>query len=91
MVKAIAELAGTPQDDFVDLGRYAPPRERGRGKGKGARGKAPVDFVALADIPATIAKWEREMQSLADALEFEKAAELRDRIKALEDRQLALG
>lgn len=38
-----------------------------------------------------IGKLEQEMKELADKLEFEKAAELRDRIKKLRQRQLEMG
>jgi excinuclease ABC subunit B len=41
-------------------------------------------------IPKIVAELEREMQKAAEALEFEKAAQLRDRIVALKDLQLGL-
>jgi len=46
--------------------------------------------VPLKDIPKTIKKLRKEMLAAAKKLEFEKAAELRDRIKQLEDMELAL-
>jgi excinuclease ABC subunit B len=76
IVKAIQELAGTPQDDFVDLGQAALPR----GRGKKA---VPVD-----DLPKMISSLKRQMFDLAEELEFEKAAAVRDRIAELE--QMAL-
>jgi excinuclease ABC subunit B len=42
------------------------------------------------EIPAIVAELEREMKAAAGALEFEKAAQLRDRILALKDLQLGL-
>jgi len=41
-------------------------------------------------IPRIVAELEREMKRAAEALEFEKAAQLRDRIVALKDLQLGL-
>jgi len=46
--------------------------------------------VSLKDIPKTIKKLRKEMLAAAKELQFEKAAELRDRIKQLEDMELAL-
>jgi excinuclease ABC subunit B len=76
--KAIQDLAGTAQDDFVDLGKLALPK-------KGKR------TLALDDLPATIAQLKTEMLDLAEKLEFEKAAAIRDRILQLEQLQLDLG
>jgi len=75
IVKAIQELSGTPQDDFVDMSSVQLPR----------KGRKPV---ALDDIPKLITSLKKEMFDLAEALEFEKAAAIRDRIKELE--QMAL-
>jgi excinuclease ABC subunit B len=75
IVKAIQELTGTPQDDFVDMSSVKLPR-----KGK--------KQVPLDDIPKLITSLKKEMFDLAEALEFEKAAAVRDRIKELE--QMAL-
>jgi excinuclease ABC subunit B len=75
IVKAIQELTGTPQDDFVDLSQVKLPK----------RGRKPV---ALDDIPQLITSLKKEMFDLAEAMEFEKAAAVRDRIKELE--QMAL-
>lgn len=46
---------------------------------------------ALRNLPAAISKLKREMQDAAAALEFERAANLRDRIKALEAEHLRFG
>jgi excinuclease ABC subunit B len=74
--KAIHQLTGTVQDDFVDYGDISLP------KGKGKK-RVPVE-----DLPKLIGQLKKEMFDLAEALEFEKAAALRDRIKELE--QMAL-
>ncbi|CAH2032587.1 excinuclease ABC subunit UvrB [Trichlorobacter ammonificans] len=46
--------------------------------------------VELKDIPKVIRKMRKEMLAAAKELDFEKAAELRDRIKMLEDAELKL-
>src|SRR5690606_5749264 len=43
------------------------------------------------ELPQLIAGLRREMKEAAKALEFERAAELRDRIRALEDERIARG
>jgi excinuclease ABC subunit B len=55
--------------------------------------KVPLDLETLEEysrenIQATIARLEGEMRVAAKALEFERAAELRDRIKYLREREL---
>ena len=69
--KAIAALAGTAQDDFVDLAKTAK--------------EAKANDVALEELPKTITALKRQMVELSEALEFEKAAAIRDRIKDLEE------
>ena len=52
--------------------------------GSGRRDEAPVAAVGEDnDVAAVIAELEDEMQEAAEALEFERAALLRDQIKAL--------
>ena len=75
--KAIQELTGTAQDDFVDLGKVKLPK-----KGK--------KEIPPQELPSMIAHLKKEMFDLAEALEFEKAAALRDRIKQLEELALAV-
>ena len=48
------------------------------------------DWPEIDDIPATIDRLRKEMRRAATALEFERAAELRDRIAALQKHQLAV-
>jgi excinuclease ABC subunit B len=45
-------------------------------------------FKTVDDIHAEIRKLEKQMKEAAKALEFEKAAELRDRVKTLRERDL---
>ncbi|MDK9718628.1 MAG: excinuclease ABC subunit UvrB, partial [Trichlorobacter sp.] len=47
--------------------------------------------IELREIPKLIKKMRKEMLAAAKELDFEKAAELRDRIKQLEDAELKLG
>jgi excinuclease ABC subunit B len=78
--KAIQDLAGTAQDDYVDVAKPA---------GKGKRTGAP-DGIPLEELPQIISALRREMFDLSEALEFEKAAAVRDRLKELEEIQLAV-
>jgi excinuclease ABC subunit B len=49
-----------------------------------------VEDYSAANIEATIARLETEMRAAAKRFEFEHAAELRDRIKVLRERELQL-
>ncbi|HTU03898.1 MAG TPA: excinuclease ABC subunit UvrB [Candidatus Sulfotelmatobacter sp.] len=49
-----------------------------------------LDAVPLEEIPALTVQLEKQMRDLAKRLEFEKAAELRDRIAGLERRRLGI-
>ncbi|MBI3989856.1 MAG: excinuclease ABC subunit UvrB, partial [candidate division NC10 bacterium] len=42
------------------------------------------------EVPAVIAQLEKEMRALAKRLEFERAAEIRDRIRALQERRMGV-
>ena len=46
-------------------------------------------YVDPEDLPATIAKLKKDMAEAAESLEFERAAEIRDRVKMLETQALA--
>jgi excinuclease ABC subunit B len=50
-----------------------------------------IDDYSPAKLNETIARLEAEMRLAAKALEFERAAELRDRVKYLQERKLQLG
>jgi len=53
--------------------------------------EAQVEYgVSDADIPRLITKLRKEMKAAADRYDFERAAELRDRIFALQERELEL-
>jgi excinuclease ABC subunit B len=75
--KAIHELAGSAQDDFVDVTKPAV--------------KAKQADIPLEELPQIISAMRREMFDLSEALEFEKAAAIRDRLKELEEIRLSLG
>ena len=76
--KAIQELSGTAQDDRWDPSKAKLPK-------KGKR------TVAPDELPGLIAQLKKEMFDWAEKLEFEKAAEIRDRVQKLEELQLDLG
>jgi excinuclease ABC subunit B len=46
------------------------------------------EYIPVHAIPETVEKLKREMQAAAERLDFERAAELRDRIRDLEKREL---
>ena len=50
-----------------------------------------IEEYSAGNIEATIARLEHEMRLAAKNLEFERAAELRDRVKYLRERELQLG
>jgi len=75
--KAIHELQGSAQDDYVDVTKPAK--------------KAKEADIPLEELPQIISAMRREMFDLSEALEFEKAAALRDRIKELEEIRLSMG
>jgi len=76
--KAIAALSGTAQDDRWDPSKANLPK-------KGKR------TVAPDELPSLIADLKKEMFDWAEKLEFEKAAQIRDRIQKLEELQIDLG
>jgi excinuclease ABC subunit B len=49
------------------------------------------DYVPPHELPTLIKSLRKEMDRSAKKLDFEKAAELRDRIKELEERELSIG
>jgi excinuclease ABC subunit B len=52
--------------------------------------EAREEYLAPKDIPKLVKKLRKEMLAAAKDLNFEKAAELRDRVKKLEEMELAL-
>lgn len=67
-------------------------KERSRGRGRGGKGGEATESVPLAaeDIARLVARLEKEMRQAARDLEFEQAAALRDRIRDLRARLIAL-
>ncbi|MEE8573992.1 MAG: excinuclease ABC subunit UvrB [Thermodesulfobacteriota bacterium] len=49
-----------------------------------------ADGVSAAEIPAAVKRLKKEMKTAAKELDFELAAELRDSIRALQDRELEI-
>ncbi len=74
--KAIATpWAEVAEADYVDLSGVA---------------EEAAEYVSLKDIPKRVAALQKEMRDAAGKLEFERAAELRDRIQKLQEQELAL-
>jgi excinuclease ABC subunit B len=49
-----------------------------------------IQFIPREEIPALMTQLDKEMRAAAKRLEFEKAAELRDKIAELEKRRLGI-
>lgn len=62
----------------------------GRGRKSAAKPQQQVQPLSKADITEIISELEREMMEAAEALEFERAAELRDKIRQIEKGELKL-
>ena len=48
------------------------------------------EYVSAKEIPAVIEKLKKEMKEAASRLEFERAAEIRDKIQRLEEMELKM-
>jgi excinuclease ABC subunit B len=84
--RAILDMRGSVvEGDYVDVDKL-PGR---MAKAADAKAKYVAD-VKLADIPKTVTDLRKKMHAAAEDLDFEKAAEIRDRIKALEALELAV-
>lgn len=79
----------SPLDTLYVDNDAAKGRGNGRGNGK-ANVKADAAPLTAEDTAALVLKLEKEMRQAARDLEFEQAAELRDRIRALRVRLIAL-
>ena len=79
----------SPLDALYD---NAEAKNRSKGRGRGKSKETPHDAMPLtAEETATrIAQLEKDMRAAARDLEFEQAAELRDRIRALRARLITL-
>jgi excinuclease ABC subunit B len=76
IVKAIGDpLVAIVEADYVELA---------------ADDEEAAEFPPAHEIPATVERLRKEMRRASAGLEFERAAELRDRIQALERHQLGL-
>jgi excinuclease ABC subunit B len=49
------------------------------------------EYVPTVNIPQLIARLDKEMRAAAKALDFETAAELRDKIRSLRKQEMAVG
>lgn len=65
-------------------------RGKGRGKGKSKTAEEADGPLTAEAVAALVLKLEKEMRQAARDLEFEQAADLRDRIRALRARLIAL-
>ncbi|MFK7926832.1 MAG: excinuclease ABC subunit UvrB [Myxococcota bacterium] len=82
IIKSIENpLAALVSGDYVEVGL----EKRGR------KGRTVAEDINPAKLPKLILALRKEMKGHASKLEFERAAELRDRIKDLENMQLELG
>ena len=80
----------TPFDSLFSA--PAPGAKRGRGKTQMvAEPEAPPAYDSPRDLARAIQRLEREMRDAARELEFERAAELRDRIRALRNNLMISG
>ena len=50
-----------------------------------------AEYLPTVDLPKLIARWEKEMRQAAKDLDFERAAELRDKIASLRKKEMAVG
>jgi len=66
-------LAALVSGDFIDVSNDSGPRKKG-----------PIPDVSRKDAPRMVGTLRKEMRAAAAKLEFERAAELRDRIQDLE-------
>ncbi len=86
--RAILDLRGMVAADYVDVTKG--PELSGSVKvGKGKKEKLLAD-IDIGDIPKTVADMRKQMHAAAEDLDFEKAASLRDQIKALEAYELSM-
>lgn len=77
----------SPLDSLYVENEPGKPRSRSRSKGKSTEDAVPL---TAEDAARLVQKLEKEMRQAARDLEFEQAAEIRDRIRALRTRLIAL-
>ena len=78
--RTIIKSLGTPLVQVYDADYVTVPLVAEREEG----------YVAVSEIPRLVEKLKKEMRGAAANLEFEKAAELRDRIHGLQEREIGL-
>jgi len=78
--RTIIKSLGTPLVQVYDADYVTVPLVAEREEG----------YVAVSEIPRLVEKLKKEMRRAAANLEFEKAAELRDRIHGLQEREIGL-
>ena len=78
--RTIIKSLGTPLVQVYDADYVTVPLVAEREEG----------YVAMSEIPRLIENLKKEMRRAAANLEFEKAAELRDRIHGLQEREIGL-
>jgi len=78
--RTIEKRISSLQDSIWEADYVTVPAEREAGKGE----------VPVHELPELIEALRREMRAASDALDFERAADLRDRIQALEGERLRL-
>ena len=49
------------------------------------------EYVPTVNIPQLVSRLDKEMRAAARELDFETAAELRDKIRSLRQREMAVG
>ncbi|MBX7149447.1 excinuclease ABC subunit UvrB [bacterium] len=76
ITKEIRDALQIANADYVDLD-------------VGAHGRTPLQDISLKDIPREIEKLTKEMKDHAKKMEFEEAANIRDKINELKKRELA--
>ena len=98
-MRELAPEVAYAEADFLDVSAMAssgethPGAKKTRSKAKGKKGWATVppeqeDDVEGSEVPSLLDQLRRQMREAAMSLEFEKAAALRDRVRALEKKAL---
>lgn len=78
----------SPLDAIYEESKASAQKQgRGRGRKRGKAEEAPATAEEAAEL---VAKLEKEMRRKARDLEFEEAAQLRDRIRSLRERMVSL-
>lgn len=84
--RSVTKTIESPLDTLYEEKEPGKPRGKGRSKAKNIESEP----LTAEDTAALISSLEKEMRQAAKDLEFEQAAEIRDRIRALRSRLIAL-